>query len=173
MVFEAKRPNGLKAGLNEKDDPRRGLYLTYPSMGDIHRKKQFLLIDQRDVGRLPEDLRDDPSVLTWQELLQLQRAAICRSASSASAELWHGLTRHYSLLGFDLYGVHEDDALHSDSNLPDALVERWFRGLRSYEAHRTGIATPPPFDWMNQELPRSQQRLGQSELGQVLWKLDQ
>jgi hypothetical protein len=159
-VIEAKKPGYSFSSLDEKDHPKSGYYLRYRAMSDVNRKHQLLLIDERDRRRLGSDLRDSPSVVTWQALAAIALdSALCLRIEAKTSDMVHTrLAAHFRQLG--LFQDQIADAIADD--VPDyarfralaagAQVLNWLVGSEMYFAVRKHDAiVTAPYAWLEQE----------------------
>jgi hypothetical protein len=89
LVIEAKKPGCGRNGVGKKDDPSNTYYLKYRAMRLITRQHQALLMDERDLRWLPLEMKDSRSVISWQELIAIQKMPwqFCRS-KTLLANFW-------------------------------------------------------------------------------------
>jgi hypothetical protein len=101
MAIETKKPGCGRMGLGTKDDPSHGHYLRYKNMRLIDRRNQALLLDERDLRHLPDEIKNTAAVVTWQELVAIQRSEVERLEVSQEIQefLLSRLDAHYAALG--------------------------------------------------------------------------
>jgi hypothetical protein len=161
LVIEAKKPRCGRTGIGDKDNPANGYYLKYREMCSFARRSQALLIDENDVRYLPKQMASTPAVVTWQELVSLQRnAAAALSITEDIRELLLSrLDGHYCALNLAPSQARPPIA-SGDNGRYDELralnvpgcVRDWLVGSESYFAARNegGIAEMP-YGWLADE----------------------
>lgn len=162
LVIEAKRPGCGRQGFGVKDAPANGYYLGYGAMRGIDRRHQALLVDEHDVRHLPDEMGRNPSVVTWQEVITIQREAVERTEVSQEIRelVLSRLEAHCAALGLASARTHPQGARVNVSRYaelralkaPDC-VKDWLVGSEFFFAtrHPNGIVEPP-YDWLAGEM---------------------
>lgn len=179
VVIEAKRPKGIKPGiLNDKDNPNSRYYLLYSRMLSIPRKEQMLLVDEMDVRKLPAELQQDPRVITWQQIAEIQREVFANiTPPELRPAVMACLAAHHDLLGLpsttpSSVNVSECVEVRPDDN---SAIGHWLRCCESYLAARAQSSQQaPPYDWLLKEPSREKLLSSRRQSTQVrelpLWK---
>jgi len=162
MAIETKKPGSGRMSFGVKDNPSNGYYLRYQEMRSIDRRHQVLLVDERNLRHLPDELRSTPAVFTWQELVAIQRGAVERmEVSQEILELvLSRLDAHCAVLGLASARSHPESMCANvtryaelrELNVPNS-VKDWLVGSEFFFAtrHPNSIAEPP-HDWLAAEM---------------------
>ena len=104
LVIEAKKPRCGRKGFGTKDNPSNGYYLRYQEMRSIDRRHQGLIVDKCDLRILPDDMQNMKAVVTWQELITVQRNSVkhMEISQEISDLVLSRLDAHYADLGLEL-----------------------------------------------------------------------
>jgi hypothetical protein len=186
LVIEAKKPGCGRNGFNTKDYPQIGHYLGYRAMHGIQRRHQALLLDQRDLRCLPAELQDSPKVITWQELIEIQRTGVQRLDVSENIRrlVLARLDAHHSALGLtpnspEAGDVRADATRYAELQALDApeCIKAWLIGSEVFFAARqSSPAIQPPYGWLADELTMSdysrQKRQSTAEREQPVWLIE-
>jgi hypothetical protein len=161
LVIEAKRPGCGPKGCGEKDDPANLYYLHYAAMRRIERRSQALLLDDSDLRTLPERVKSNPAVITWQDLIRIQLDFVTALSVDRQVKEWviERLTAHYAELGLiaakgPIPVARGDAASYAQIRALDApdCIKDWLIGSELYFAARSpGGVIEPPYEWLANE----------------------
>ncbi|WP_126976324.1 hypothetical protein [Frigidibacter oleivorans] len=158
VAFEVKRP---KVRPTEKDASKLRAYTRLGSMRAIERKVGCFLVGSTMVNEATALSRNAP-VVSWEQMLELQRSAIMRE----SPTLVPWLERTYALQGIGIAKApapsagnrHASDESRSaigQMNMPERQ-KRFLLGAETVEAHLSGAKVLAPMEWLTQEPSREQ-----------------
>jgi hypothetical protein len=160
VAIETKKPGCGRSAVGAKDFPSNGHYLRYQKMRPIDRRYQALLVDDGDLRHLPEDVRNSSGVVTWQELIAIQRGAVERTTVSNEIRdlVLLRLDAHYDALGLFSDQTYSGSACAIRYEELRALnapscVKDWLVGSEVFFATRHPVSVvEPPHDWLAMEM---------------------
>lgn len=169
VAFEVKRP-GVRP--TEKDASKLRAYTRLGSMRAIERKIGCFLVGSTVVPEAALFPRNGP-VISWEQMLELQRSAMMREA----AALVPWLDRIYALQGIGKacapppfagtkHGSEEARSVIRSLNLPERQ-KRFLLGAETAEAHLSGTKADAPLDWLTKEPSREQLSLRRQQTTQA------
>ena len=100
LAIETKKPGCGRAGFGSKDVPSNGHYLRYQKMRSVDRRHQALLIDENDLRYLSNGAERMRGVITWQDLIAIQRDAVEQLSQTVRNLVLSRLNAHFAELGF-------------------------------------------------------------------------
>jgi len=165
VAFEVKRP---KVRPTEKDASKLRAYTRLGSMRALERKVGCFLVGSTMVKEATVLSRNTP-VISWEQMLELQRSAMMREGST----LVPWLERIYALQGIgkakapapsvgNRHASEEARSAIRNLSIPERQ-KRFLLGAETVEAHLGGAKVSAPIEWLTQELSREQLSLARPQ----------
>jgi hypothetical protein len=148
VAFEVKRPGGTMP--SAQDVTKLETYTLLPSARALADRRGVFLVDDAHVAALR---RGGHLALGWSKLHAAFLAALANEPGSPDelAEIAAGITRQYALAGVR---TAQKGAFAGRGGVLSDKLRALLLGLRVLEIARQGGDPAPPFEWLENELPR-------------------